>query len=138
MSPGAGGLQALVKSGMPIAGKRVVVAGSGPLLLAVAHYLRTRGAQIALVAEQADAPRRCAALACRWRAIPSSCWQAARLRLGIRYLTGCWPVAAEPGAVTLRRGSRTWTEPCDYLACGFGAGAECGIAELLGCGTGGG
>ena len=33
---GAGGLQALVKGGMPIAGRRVVVAGSGPLLVAVA------------------------------------------------------------------------------------------------------
>nr|AUN35747.1 putative oxidoreductase [uncultured bacterium] len=33
---GAGGLQALVKTGLPIEGKRVVVAGSGPLLLAVA------------------------------------------------------------------------------------------------------
>ncbi|MGH9711664.1 MAG: FAD-dependent oxidoreductase, partial [Candidatus Acidiferrales bacterium] len=31
---GAGGLQALVKSGMAIAGKKVVIAGSGPLLLA--------------------------------------------------------------------------------------------------------
>ena len=31
---GAGGLQALVKSGLPIDGKAVVVAGSGPLLLA--------------------------------------------------------------------------------------------------------
>src|SRR5690242_1292496 len=32
---GAGGLQALAKSGFPIASKRVVLAGSGPLLLAV-------------------------------------------------------------------------------------------------------
>src|SRR5262249_24340919 len=32
---GAGGLQALVKSGAPILGARVVIAGSGPLLLAV-------------------------------------------------------------------------------------------------------
>ncbi|HMD72296.1 MAG TPA: FAD-dependent oxidoreductase, partial [Steroidobacteraceae bacterium] len=31
---GAGGLQALVKQAWPISGKRVVVAGSGPLLLA--------------------------------------------------------------------------------------------------------
>ena len=30
---GAGGLQALVKGGYPVQGKRVVVAGSGPLLL---------------------------------------------------------------------------------------------------------
>ena len=35
---GAGGLQALVKGGLPISGKRVVVAGSGPLLLAVAAF----------------------------------------------------------------------------------------------------
>src|SRR3954471_21408617 len=55
---GAGGLQALVKSGMPIAGKRVVVAGSGPLLLAVADYLRKRGAVIPLVAEQAESVTR--------------------------------------------------------------------------------
>src|SRR5215469_5114645 len=38
---GAGGLQAMVKSGLPIRRKRVVVAGTGPLLLAVAAYLRT-------------------------------------------------------------------------------------------------
>ncbi|HET9713501.1 MAG TPA: FAD-dependent oxidoreductase, partial [Pyrinomonadaceae bacterium] len=46
---GAGGLQALVKTGLPIEGKRVVVAGSGPLLLAVAAYLRGRGAEVLLI-----------------------------------------------------------------------------------------
>src|SRR5206468_12814636 len=50
---GAGGLQALVKSGLPIAGKHVVVAGTGPLLLAAAAYLRKRGAEIAVICEQA-------------------------------------------------------------------------------------
>lgn len=50
---GAGGLQALVKLGLPIAGKKVVVAGSGPLLLAVAAYLKKNGAEILLIAEQA-------------------------------------------------------------------------------------
>ena len=43
---GAGGLQAMVKSGLPIRGKRVVVAGTGPMLLAVAAYLRKHGAEI--------------------------------------------------------------------------------------------
>ena len=43
---GAGGLQAMVKCGLPIRGKRVIVAGTGPLLLAVAAYLRKRGAEI--------------------------------------------------------------------------------------------
>src|SRR6185312_3274226 len=51
---GVGGLQALVKTGLPIDGKRVVVAGSGPLLLAVAAYLRGRGANVLLIAEQAS------------------------------------------------------------------------------------
>jgi len=50
---GAGGLQALVKSGLAISGKRVVVAGSGPLLIAVAAYLRRHGAEIAMICEQA-------------------------------------------------------------------------------------
>src|SRR5262252_8082929 len=51
---GAGGLQALVKSGFPLEGKRVVVAGTGPLLIEVAGYLRNRGARILTVAEQAS------------------------------------------------------------------------------------
>ena len=43
---GAGGLQALVKTGFRISGKRIVIAGSGPLLLAVAAYLRAHGANV--------------------------------------------------------------------------------------------
>src|SRR3982750_2486263 len=42
---GVGGLQSLAKSGLPIAGKSVVIAGSGPLLLAVAASLRKAGAR---------------------------------------------------------------------------------------------
>ena len=131
---GAGGLQALAKSGMPVAGKRIVVAGSGPLLLAVADYLRKHGATIALVAEQADASalNRFAFMLAQH---PGKLLQAARLRLGIRYLTGCWPVSAEPGAVTLHRGTRTWTERCDYLACAFGLVPNLELPMLLGCGA---
>jgi D-hydroxyproline dehydrogenase subunit alpha len=131
---GAGGLQALAKSGMPVAGKRVVVAGSGPLLLAVADYLRRHGAQVALVAEQADpsALNRFALMLARH---PAKLLQAARLRFGIRYLTACWPVSAEPGAVTLRRGARTWTERCDFLACAFGLVPNLELPLLLGCGA---
>ncbi|MGH9412953.1 MAG: 2Fe-2S iron-sulfur cluster-binding protein, partial [Terriglobales bacterium] len=53
---GAGGLQAMVKSGLPIAGKRVVVAGTGPLLPLVASYLRQHGATIVAICEQQQAP----------------------------------------------------------------------------------
>ena len=41
---GAGGLQALVKSGMPIAGKRVVVAGAGRCCSPSPPTLKKRGA----------------------------------------------------------------------------------------------
>ena len=50
---GAGGLQALAQGGLPVRGKRVVVAGTGPLLLEVAAHLRSRGAIVAAIAEQA-------------------------------------------------------------------------------------
>ena len=46
-------LQALVKNGMPVERKRIVVAGSGPLLWAVAAYLRKKGAVIPVIVEQA-------------------------------------------------------------------------------------
>ena len=60
---GAGGLQALVKSGLPIKGKRVVVAGSGPLLLAVAKYLRDHGAAMSGSLPNKPIPRRSSASA---------------------------------------------------------------------------
>ena len=42
---GAGGLQALVRGGYDIRGKRVAVAGTGPLLLAVAAHLLEAGVE---------------------------------------------------------------------------------------------
>jgi NADPH-dependent 2,4-dienoyl-CoA reductase/sulfur reductase-like enzyme len=133
---GAGGLQALAKSGMPIAGKRVIVAGSGPLLLAVARYLRAYGADVRLIAEQASLS---ALLRFGMRLIrhPGKLLQTVSLRAR-RYITSCWPVSAQGGekleGVTLRRASgRTWTEACDYLACGFGLIPNVELAALLGC-----
>jgi NADPH-dependent 2,4-dienoyl-CoA reductase/sulfur reductase-like enzyme len=63
--------------------------------------------------------------------------QAATLRTR-RYITSCWPVSAQGRekleSVTLRRaGARTWTEACDYLACGFGLIPNVELAALLGC-----
>jgi NADPH-dependent 2,4-dienoyl-CoA reductase/sulfur reductase-like enzyme len=136
---GAGGLQALAKSGYPVRGKKVVVAGTGPLLLAVARYLRGQGANVRLVAEQTGHStlyRFARGLARH----PAKLAQAVFLRaalLGIPYLSGCWPVAAEGRdkleSVTLRRGGKTWSEPCDYLACGFGLVPNVELAALLGC-----
>ena len=133
---GAGGLQALVKTGLPIERKRVVVAGSGPLLLAVAAYLRGRGADVLLIAEQAPGLR----LARFGLGLFSKTAQALSLRKqlrGVRYLSGCWPLVAHGGdkleSVTLfRRGSRRQVA-CDYLACGFHLVPNVELAELLGC-----
>ena len=136
---GAGGLQSLVKSGFPLERKRVVVAGSGPLLPAVANYLREHGADVGLVAEQA-ASSSLVRFALALARYPAKVRQAARLRTalrGIPYRAGCWPVAAHGSekleSVTLRRGSRSWTEACDYLACGFGLVPNTELAALLGC-----
>jgi NADPH-dependent 2,4-dienoyl-CoA reductase/sulfur reductase-like enzyme len=122
---GAGGLQALVKTGLPIDGRRVVVAGSGPLLLAVADYLKRSGANVLCIAEQASRTR-VARFGFSLIGNVGKISQAMKLRgqlSGIRYLNGCWPVAAhgeeQLERVTLQQGERTWAVECDYLACGF-------------------
>ncbi len=136
---GAGGLQAMVKAGLPVRGKRVIVAGTGPLLLAVAAHLRKRGAAVRLIAEQAS-PSRLARFGLAVSFDGRKLVEAASLTWKLRrvaYYTDCWPVAAEGcgklEAVTLQRGAKTWREPCDYLACGFGLVPNVELAVLLGC-----
>ena len=136
---GAGGLQSLVKTGLPIQGKKVVIAGSGPLLLAVAEYLKRSGAEVLLIAEQAP---RMALVGFGFSLLiqRGKISQALKLRrelAGIKYLTGCWPVAAHGKdkleTVTLRKGSKTWDVSCDYLACGFHLVPNLELAQLIGC-----
>lgn len=136
---GAGGLQALAKGGLPVAGKRVVVAGSGPLLVAVAAYLKQRGAMVLMIAEQAPW-RSLLAFGARLLGEPARLRQAggfgAKL-LGVTFRAGCW-VAEACGderlrAVTLRQGGRSWQVDCDYLACGFGLIPNAELAAALGC-----
>ena len=109
---GAGGLQALVKSGLPIEGKRVVVAGSGPLLLAVAAYLHKRGATIPIICEQAS---RTSLLHFGIAVLSDPRKIAQGLSLGkelarVRFATNCWPVAAKGkeviNAVIISRGNQ--------------------------------
>lgn len=136
---GAGALQALVKSGLPVAGKKIVVAGSGPLLLAVAAYLREHGGDVRLIAEQA--PRhRLARFAVSLALDKAKLAQAFAIRhqlSGIPYKTSCWPVRAvgdeKLEAVSLHSGASTWQQPCDYLACGFHLVPNTELAALLGC-----
>ncbi len=136
---GAGGLQALVKSGLPIEKKRVIVAGSGPLLLAVAAYLKKRGARLSLIAEQAPWSRLIRFGGGLWRH-PGKFFQAIGLKgqlSGVRFITSCWPASAQGDEqlenVTLHTPAGKWTEACDYLACGFGLVPNLELATLLGC-----
>ena len=136
---GAGGLQALVKSGWDIKGKRVVVAGSGPLLLAVAAYLRRRGASIVCVVEQASR-RDVLRFGFSLLSYPAKLVQGVALQgslTGIRFLHQSWPVRAE-GEDRVERlvvhtpdGDRGFE--CDLVACGFGLVPNTRIAEFLGC-----
>jgi D-hydroxyproline dehydrogenase subunit alpha len=136
---GPGGLQALVKNGWPIDGQRVVVAGSGPLLLAVADGIKKFGAKVVSIAEQAPFAR-IRNFGLSLLAHPSKLLQGAgikwRLR-GIPYRVGVWPVRAEGTGrverVILTDGTRTWTEPCDLFACGFNLVPNVELALALGC-----
>jgi NADPH-dependent 2,4-dienoyl-CoA reductase/sulfur reductase-like enzyme len=144
---GAGGLQALVRGGYSVAGKRIVVAGTGPLLLAVAAHLVEDGAEIGMVAEQAPLSQLAPFAASLWRQ-PAKLWQGARYRMGLRscaYRTGTWVTEALPAAdgqmlsaVRLTDGRRSWTEPCHLLACGYHLVPNTEIADLLGCAMRGG
>jgi NADPH-dependent 2,4-dienoyl-CoA reductase/sulfur reductase-like enzyme len=117
---GAGGLQALVKAGLTVAGKRIVIAGTGPLLLAVAAHVSKCGGRVLRIAEQAS----WASLLQFGARLP---WGKTREAVGLwnpRYAAGLWVTRAEGRgkleAVRLSNGRREWTIACDYLAAGYG------------------
>lgn len=141
---GAGGLQALVKSGLSIAGKRVVVAGAGPLLLAVAAYLKKQGADVLLIAEQASWPK-LARFGLGLSRLPGKLAEAVHLKrslFGVAYRAGAWVEAAFGEnvleGVRLRLPHRRWESSCDYLAVGYGLVPNVELAVLLGCNLSGG
>lgn len=136
---GIGGLQALCKAGMRLAGARVVIAGSGPLGLPVAATLRQRGAQVLLLGEQAPraAVRRFAFRALR---SPARMAQAATLRWqsrGIPYRADTWAIRAEGRdrleRVVMQVDGEERTYECNHLATAAGLMPRTELAELLGC-----
>jgi D-hydroxyproline dehydrogenase subunit alpha len=136
---GAGGLQALARGGYSVTGKRVVVAGSGPLLLPVAAHLRQMGARVTTVAEQASR-KQLARFSAFLSRQPGKLIEGLQYRAatgGSTYRAGCWPLAAlgteKIEGVRLTDGQRTWEEPCDMLACGFHLVPNTELAALLGC-----
>jgi NADPH-dependent 2,4-dienoyl-CoA reductase/sulfur reductase-like enzyme len=132
---GAGGLQALIKGGLPVRGERLVIAGSGPLLLASAATARHHGAQVLRIAEQA---RRTAVMGFamqlpRW---PGKSWQALSL-FDARYRTGTHVLEAlgrdTLEGVRLLQQGQTVELACDRLACGFGLIPNTQLGQALGC-----
>ncbi|MBV8469244.1 MAG: FAD-dependent oxidoreductase [Burkholderiaceae bacterium] len=135
---GAGGLQALIKGGLPVRGQRIVIAGSGPLLLAAAATARAHGAQIVCVAEQAPL-KSLAAFAAHLPRWPGKAWQALTL-LEPRLCTSSHVIAAhgqdQLSAVTLQRNGRQIQLDCERLACGFGLVPNVALGQMLGCEVG--
>lgn len=136
---GAGGLQALIKGGVPVRGERIVIAGSGPLLIAAMATARDAGANVVAVVEQAGA-RAVGRFGMSLAATPSKLWQAARLTrgfVGTRYLTGGVVRAAQGEtrveAAVIEAGGRTHTLACDRIACGYGLLPNLTLARALGC-----
>ncbi|MEU0438384.1 NAD(P)/FAD-dependent oxidoreductase [Streptomyces sp. NPDC006186] len=148
---GAGGAQAMLKSGLVLPGRRVVVAGSGPLLLAVAASLGAAGARVPAVVEAADYRSYARSLPVLLHT-PGKLAEGARhgaalLRRTTRLLTRHAVTAAHGTdrveAVTVSRLDPAWRPvpgtgrriPCDALAVGHGLVPQLELAVGLGCAT---
>jgi D-hydroxyproline dehydrogenase subunit alpha len=136
---GIGGAQALLKQGASFRGKRVVIAGTGPLILPVAASMSSTGADVRLVAEQASfsAVRN---FALTLLGQPDTLLQAAMYRLAFArtpYAMGSWVVSATGTdrltGVTVADGRSTRTIACDVLCTGYGLVPNVEPARLLGC-----
>ena len=136
---GVGAIQAMVKCGLPIHGKRIVIAGSGPLLLAVAAFLKSAGAQVICVCEQASAsqilPFALALTATPGKIVEGLCYRAATL--DIPFHTSAWPLRAtgdnQVRAVTLSIQGKAEQIECDYVACAFHLVPNVELPALIGC-----
>lgn len=148
---GAGGAQAMLKSGLVLPGKRIVVAGSGPLLLAVASSLAAAGACVPAVVEAsgylryARHPR---ALAANPRklaeaAVHGSSLLRHRVRLCTRSAVTTVHGTDRVEAVTVSGIDSRWRPVpgtgrrivCDALAVGHGLVPHNDLASSLGCAT---
>jgi NADPH-dependent 2,4-dienoyl-CoA reductase/sulfur reductase-like enzyme len=136
---GIGGAQAMLKAGLDVCGKRVIIAGSGPLMLPVAAAMTKAGARLIVVAEQTPA-RRLGAFAISLWSQPAKLMLAARYRLAMpmdAHRMGTWVERADGTGrvetVTLTSGRRRWVEQCDLLCCSYGLIPCAELARLFGC-----
>jgi D-hydroxyproline dehydrogenase subunit alpha len=137
---GAGALQSLIKEGWNIRGKRIVIAGTGPLLLAVAALARKQGGKVLSILEQAPG-NRVLAFACRTALYPIKAAQAIKLgsRAVLNYRTSSFVVEAigkdRLTAVAYQIGEKRQRVDCDIVAVGYGLVPNNELAALLGCET---
>jgi NADPH-dependent 2,4-dienoyl-CoA reductase/sulfur reductase-like enzyme len=132
---GAGGLQALIKGGLAVQGERLVIAGSGPLLLASTATAKQHGANILRIAEQAStvAVAGFAAQLPRW---PNKLLQSFTL-FDRHYRTATYVFSAlgteRLEGVRLQQQGNIIELECDRLACGFGLIPNTQLGQALGC-----
>ncbi|MFI9274207.1 FAD-dependent oxidoreductase [Kitasatospora sp. NPDC052896] len=147
----AGGVQAMLKSGLVLPGRRIVVAGSGPLLLAVAASLAAAGARVPAVVEAADylgyARRPDVLVGVPGKLAEGAAHGAAFLWHRVRLLRGGAVVEAHGDervtAVTVARLDGDWRVvpgtarrvACDALAVGHGLVPQIELAVELGAAT---
>jgi len=136
---GAGGLQALIKGGLPVSGKRIVIAGTGPLLLAAAVTAREQGARVMAIVEQAP-PAAVRRFATGLVLTPAKLVAAARMRFGLRatrYLWGAHVTQAlgetHVTHARIRHGDGETEIECDLLACAYGLVPNTLVGAALGC-----
>ncbi|MFB7665426.1 NAD(P)/FAD-dependent oxidoreductase [Kitasatospora sp. NPDC056138] len=147
----AGGAQAMLKSGLVLPGRRIVVAGSGPLLLAAASSLVSAGADVPAVVEATDClhyARGLSTLAVNpAKLVEGAGHGVTLLRHGVRLRRGSAVVEAHGTdrvtAVTVARLDRDWRPvpgtarriACDALAVGHGLVPQIELATELGART---
>lgn len=137
---GAGALQALIKAGLDVRGQRIVIAGTGPLLLAAAAAATKAGATVLRVAEQApwSALAGFAAQLPRWpaKAVQALTLLNSQLRASSHVLEVQGTTQVQ--TVRLRKGQHAEeTMACDRVACGFGLVPNTHLGQMLGCTLGG-
>jgi NADPH-dependent 2,4-dienoyl-CoA reductase/sulfur reductase-like enzyme len=115
------------------------VAGTGPLLLAVAAYLRKHGAEMPVMCEQAswsDLAKFGLALSV-WPEKIAQALQLKRNLAGVPFAANSWPLAAHGQqaleSITISRAGKKENIRCDYLACGFHLIPNIELPLFLGC-----
>ncbi|MER6103139.1 NAD(P)/FAD-dependent oxidoreductase [Streptomyces sp. NPDC001832] len=147
----AAGAQAMLKSGLVLPGRRIVVAGSGPLLQAVALSLTRAGASVPALIEAsgygayARAPQVLATNS--GKAAEGVRYAGALARSGVRMLSHRAVTGVHGDnrveAVTVSRVDQRWRPvpgtgreiACDALAVGHGLVPQLELALAAGCGT---